>query len=449
MKTSYLYQLVNLLSSVLMIVLILVYLDTNQYLQWILFTSIMGAFIQLEGSLNVVSVRLISNANESDSHDGFEDSLSFVAKTYHRASLVGIALIYTLGGIFLSNANSLNLGENWLSEWSIFCVAYLLYYFVNHRSCQLVALNHIRSFSTIALASRIVNISLSLILVACGYAILGLCLSILMSFGMAAFSYRLLAISKTKERMARIGNLPVQYSYTRKTIQNIAMHAIFILFFYSLYRIGLFLDASLTGDNQKQASFGLALQIFFLLLTISSVPLTMRVAPLISAMNGGIMEVIIKELSILTVAVNLVFAIMATGLICIGPVLLSFIPNIATELPNRFILLLLSIAYLIEINIMIIVNAMLARRQYSFVARYVFGFILSIIMALLAWQIGMNIYFSFIVMPICCQLIVTLPLIYRTFTASNMFDLREFLMAVVARLNAVIRRPITVGLSFN
>lgn len=449
MKTSYLYQLVNLLASMLMIVLILVFLDTGRYLQWILFTSIMGAFIQLEGSLNVVTTRLISHADQSDSSEGLRHALTFAAHIYHRSSLGGIILVFTLGGLFLQRANSGSFSENWLFEWTLFCTAYFFYYYYNHRSCTLIALDEATSFATIALISRLLNISLSFLLIVMGYSVLGLCLSILISFGTAAIFYRWMAIKKTAERLAKIGNEAAQAIPARETLYRSIMHATFILFFYSLYRAGLFVDTSFNGDTDKQASFGLALQIFFLILNVSSVPLTMRVAPLIKAIQDGCRAAVVEELAKLTVAVNSVFVIMVSGLIVAGPIVLQYIPNVAAQLPDSPTLILLGLGYLIEINIMIIVNAMLANRQYGFMKRYVLGSILSISLATIAWQIGLDIYISFIVMPLACQLFVTLPLVYRIFAAANLFGLRELASALVKRLKAVLRHPIAVGLSFN
>ena len=154
MKTSYVYQFVNLLSALALLVLVLARLDPGIYLQWVLFQTLTGALIQVEQSLNTVVTRAISRAHSLAGGAGLVTELTRSRRAYLRLSLVGGAATLLLGYLYLSQANGGRFGDRWLLEWVLYCLGFAAYYSTTHHACALVALGQPERFAGIALLVR-------------------------------------------------------------------------------------------------------------------------------------------------------------------------------------------------------------------------------------------------------------------------------------------------------
>lgn len=450
MKISYLSQIVNLSGSILLLVFLLLWLNEGAYLQWIIFTAIAGAFINLENSLSTVSSRYISREFHSGRVDKFRDAVGQLRRIYHRFAWLVFLVMMIGGGSYLYFAGDQKFSPNWPVEWLVFCCAYLITFYPASNCCLLIALHYPAVYSTIILLTRLLNIALAIGLIWLGYGVLGLALSVLVSATICAAAFKVFAdrALATNLKPAEGAAQPAAVDDAGIRFTQVVYHGAFIFTAYSLYRYGLFLDTGLTDNTASQASFGLALQIFMLIVTVSVVPLTMRVAPLVRAVLSNESERVMHELGLLSAYVNLVFVMMTAGLLILGPYLLSLLPVRGAQLPDTIELASLGAAFLIEVNILIFANVLIAAQNFRFIYFYAAGAAIGCAVGTLLWLNGSPFYFAFVQCPLVIQLCVTLPALAWLTRRTTNISMAGLAAETLKCLAGIVRHPIRVGLAF-
>jgi len=447
MKTSYLLQGVNLLSSIIMLVLILAYLDPGRYLQWVLFSTISGGLIQLEGSMSVMMTRFISRAPALGGPAAIPRAAETAKGVYHRFALSCGLVMLLGGGAYLAAVNDGRFSPGWIYEWAIFCAAFIAFYSFAHYACLLIALEKTQRYASISLASRILNVAASVGLVVAGFGMLGMVAGVAIAFGVGGLAYR----RAGRNALASLSrDHPADADMPRPVfaISTIFIHAGFVLGSYSLYRVALLLAAATSADTAFQASFGLALQIFALVMMIALVPLNMRVAPLVAAVASGNRGPISREAATLGVYVNLVFIATAALLVAFAGAVDQILPSHGASLPPRIVLAELSLAFLVEINILVFVNILLAAQKFRFVLDYYLSAAIGIGLGIVAWQLGLAFHHAFVLVPACVQTVVALPAIVRHVRRETGITFGDYARDFRAHLALVLRHPIKVGLAF-
>jgi hypothetical protein len=447
MKTSYLLQGVNLLSSIIMLVLILAYFDPGRYLQWVLFTTISGGLIQLEGSMNVMMTRFISRAPALGGPAAIPPAAATAKRVYHRFALLGGLAMLAGGGAYLAVVNDGRFSPGWAFEWLIFCAAFIAYYFFGHYACLLIALERARRYASIALFSRIINVAASVGLVLAGFGMFGMVAGVALAFGVGGIALRKAgrdALAKLQLEPPADPDLPKPIFAT----STIFIHAGFVLGSYFLYRVALLLAAASSADTAFQASFGLALQIFALIMMIALVPLNMRVAPLVAAVASGNRSLISREAATLGLYVNLVFLAAVASFVVLAGVIDQVLPSRGASLPPRIVLTELSLAFLVEINILVFVNVLLAAQKFRFVFNYYLSAAIGIGLGIVAWRLGLAFHHALVLVPASVQAVVALPAIIRHVRQETGMLFGDYARDFRLHLLLVLRHPIKVGLAF-
>lgn len=447
MKTSYLLQGVNLLSSIVMLLLILACFDPGRYLQWVLFTTISGALIQLEGSMNVVMTRFISRAPAQNGPAALLPAAGTAQRVYHRFAVSGGLAMLVGGGAYLAAVNDGRFSGSWVWEWLIFCAAFMAFYFVSHYACLLIALEKARRHATIALVSRILNVVASVSLVLAGFGMFGMVAGVAIAFGVGAFIFRKAgrqALTRLRLDYPGAAQLP-RPAFKASTI---FIHAGFVFASYSLYRTGLLVSAATSADTAFQASFGLALQIFTLVMMVALVPLNVRVAPLVAAVASANRGRIAREAATLGVYVNLVFLAVALLLVVFSGAIEQALPSRGASLPPRIILAEMSFAFLVEINILVFVNVLLAAQKFRYVLVYCLSGLVGIGLGIIAWRLGLAFHHALILVPALTQMTVALPMTIRLARRESGISIGDYGEAFLQHLLLVLRHPIRVGLNF-
>ena len=81
MRAAYLNQSINLLIVILMVPLLLKYLDLSEYILWGIFTTFGGITLQIENSIQILSVREISR----EYHTGNSEAVRHVVRRAKKA----------------------------------------------------------------------------------------------------------------------------------------------------------------------------------------------------------------------------------------------------------------------------------------------------------------------------------------------------------------------------
>ena len=427
MKSAFVFQGLNLGVSIGILLIALIFLNTDDYLLWILFTTIGSGLINLESALNVVSTRTISRAWLDRSP--YLATVRLVGRGYAQFSSVGSIFMAVSGGLYLTSIDYGGAEHGWLLPWLGFCLAYFIYYLTSYRSCQLVATGNISTFTGIGSLGRLINLAIAAALAWAGYGLLGLSIAVLASFALTGLLLEL-AARKSIRQMAPAEAVEPARLTVGMLLRRSAMQAAFAVSSYFLYR-GVFLYLStIMPSAMDAASLGLAIQIYGFLLILAAVPLNMRIAPLIAAGRTGNPAAIAAELGHLGKLVNLAFIVASAGLILVGPEIFKFIPTLAATLPPRSTLAVLAACFWLEANILIFVNMWLAIDRFDFVRLYLCGFAiawLAVAAAIISGHVHAN---TLLLTVLAVQSGITAPMIVRRIGRDFGVTLTDYIRAM-------------------
>jgi hypothetical protein len=448
MKASYLYQCVNVAAGVILLAVLLRFFSKDAFLEWSLFTTIGGFTIQLESSLSTVCNRFLVRVH----HRAGIRTLSVAiaqCKRWYLAFAVLVFLSLCVGGFFyFSRAATVGFTGTWVLEWVVFSTSYLVTYLFAYNCCVLIASERISSYAIINVTSRLANVALSCIFISSGLRVLGLCISLLLSAALGAFAMNWAgarAISAEWRRHPNDGE--GDSGVETLEIDHVGRNIAFIGIAYFLYRAGLLIDAGSSFDANVQASYGLLLQILALVMTLSSVPINMLVAPLQRAVLTTDPEHITREMARLAVYANIVFVSALLGLLIFGPALAHGI-SARAALPPRLDMAILGFGFFLELNILLLVNVSIASRSYRFVALYAVSAAIGLSLAIVLRSQGVDLYMAFGLTPAITQMAIAVPLIGREISRLTGVTLRSYIFGSGAFLRRVVRHPISVGLAF-
>ena len=448
MKTSYLYQIVNLLASIILIAVLLRYLTNEAFLQWSLFTTIGGLFIQCESALSTVCIRYLVSIHYEKTEYSYLSAVNKCKKWYKMFSMI-VFLCLLIGGLIYFNYVQINgLSHHFIIDWVVFCVSFLVTFNYAYNCCILISREKYFTYSIINVFSRIINVSCTCILLVYGLGVTGLCISFIISSIIGSLGMKLsgngIIIPEFRE---------VKYEYESSNhkykldIYHVLWNCSFTFVSYSLFRVGLLIDVGHKLNHSTQASYSLGLQIQTLILALATVPISMLVSPLQRAVIDANPNRICYEMSRLAVYANSVFIIALTIIIIIGPIL-DYMLNAKTALPHSFDLLILGFAFLIELNIKILANVAMASLRYEFTIMYIISAFIGLLLAILLWSEGTNIYIAFGLIPALIQMTVAYPLIYRSVRKVTGISVKGYFLATIIFLLRIIKHPISIGLSF-
>jgi hypothetical protein len=209
----------------------------------------------------------------------------------------------------------------------------------------------------------------------------------------------------------------------------------------------LLIDVGHKLNHSTQASYSLGLQIQTLILALATVPISMMVSPLQRAVIDANPNRICYEMSRLAVYANSVFIIALSIIIIIGPILDQML-SAKTALPHSLDLLILGFAFLIELNIKILANVAMASLRYEFTILYIISAVIGLLLAILLWSEGTNVYIAFGLVPALIQMTVAYPLIYKSVTKVTGISVKGYFLASIIFVFRIIKHPISIGLSF-
>jgi hypothetical protein len=448
MKTSYFYQIVNLVAGVVLLALLLRFFSNEAFLEWSLFTTIGGLTIQLENALSTVCSRHIVRLRYTGGGDAFVTAVSQCRRWYGVFSTSIFACLLLGGIIYFLRLQAAGFDGAWKWQWILFCCSYFITYFYAYNCCVLIASEQILVYSRINVVTRIINSLLSSGLIIGGFGVLGLSASFLSSATLGALGMKWAgAATMRREARAASPDARVPQVIDRLEIRHVAVNVGFVFVSYSLYRVGLLIDAGSGFDARSQASYGFALQVLALIVSLSSVPINMLVAPLQRAIVDAIPDNIAREMARLAVYVNGVFLVSVFALALFGPMLVPTMKSRAS-FPPIDDLLILGLGFFLELNILLLVNVAIACRLYGFVRPYLISAGIGLTLAVVLWLQGASVYLAFGLAPALTQLLVALPQVFKLVRRATGVTAARYLKASARFAGEVIRHPISVGLVF-
>lgn len=439
MKSSYLYQIINVAGGMVMMVVMLRLFSSGQFLEWSLFTAIGGGTIQMEAALSAVCTRLLVRVLHSGGTAAF-GAAARQCRRWYRVFAVSVFIgLLIAGGGYFHVAAVADLPGDWWLAWIVYASGYLFTYLLTFNTPLLVASERISVCGLINSASRTINIISSCVLMFAGAGVLGLAASFMFSatLGGAALHWAGRSVLAREEAPAPASTSPEQ---ERLELFPVLSNFVFIVASYGLYRAGLLVDVGSRADVAVQADYGLALQVLSLIMTLSAVPISMLVAPLQRAILSSDRERIVREMARLAGYANLVFGCVFVALIAVGPSLFRWLHSRAS-LPPAGDLLMLGYGFFVELNLLLLVNVAIACRSHRYVRSYLISAVIGLTAGVLLRRHGLGLYQAFALVPALTQLCIATPLLFREVSGLTGVAAGSYLVASARFLGERLSSP--------
>ncbi len=262
-----------------MVPLLLRHLGVNDYLLWSIFVAFGGLSLQLESSIQMVSVRDIARPYHGGLVDVMRAAVVNARRMYHGLAVLVGTLFAVVGFAYLMYVVGDKAGEHWRLEWALFVLSYTINYWFGVNSAVLLATDRVAVFSLISGSTRLLNLALSWVMLTNGLSVLGICISFAASVFVNVILIwlarrRLFCPGPVEERLvpeASSSNLGKNDRASQEMPRNLLKYTLYVFATYMLYR-GSVLMATTFFPAKQVASYALALQAFGMVATLSMVP---------------------------------------------------------------------------------------------------------------------------------------------------------------------------------
>ena len=397
---SYIFQFVNIAVALLTVPLLLRHLTTHEYGLWLLFSATCGATVQVQSAILGVSTKEIANAYHRGSRGDFLDALAKARRSYLMLSaFVGGPLLFAAAVYFLLTyrADAYDLGA-----WALLAGSYALVYFFAPNNAVLLATDRIDVNNAISTATRLIYFGGNWVLLMAGFSILAPCIALAASSIVGVIANTFAAHRRVVEVAAKTPDGP-----SSPVLGSIRRYVVYAFSSFMLYNGALLVVAPMFPADA--ASYGLALQTSTLISTVALVPLQLYLGRIVRAQG---FEDEARELKRALVVCNLLFATGYAGLILIAPALLAYIDS-QVLLPPASLLLLMYLAFCVEVNIFVLVNHLTAKGDYGFANRYASVAVIALSVGVLsAWLFGI-LWLGFLLIPMAFQILFNVSYIVR------------------------------------
>ena len=276
--------------------------------------------------------------------------ISVTKKIYSRISFIAILLMLTVGTWYMYGVTeSFTNVNNSFIIWCVFSLSTFFTVFYKYFDALLIGRGLVKEQKQTVVYSKLFNIGLVYLLLLCGFGLLGVCISYLLSpFVGRALAHRFFYDKKTKERLTGKTCPPNEYKEIFDAIWfNAKKAGINFIGTYCTRQFGMFISG-LFLSAPVIASYGLMMQLVSILSSISSTFLNTFQPKIISARVEGDREKTIRTFSGAITVFYMIYITGAIFLVMLGPCALSLIRSNAS-FPALYILLAyLMVAFLEE-----------------------------------------------------------------------------------------------------
>jgi len=320
--------------------------------------------------------------------------------------------LLAVGLVYLHHVATRMLGAHATREWFVFTSAYALNYYLGVNNSILLGMDEVARYSNITSLTRTVNFVCTYLLLRAGLAIMGICLS----FALAVAIGCLIMLRAARQRVARYDASSDSGPRTEATFRHVGSsrivgYTLYTLCSFALYRGGLLIATSVL-PKEVVAAYGLSLQASALMSTLALVPLQVWLSKLVRAISTGSQRDVIRQLASILAAANGVFTVGSAVLVSCGNILLRLVHS-KVLFTGKLSLALVCVGFLVELNILLLANFLVTRRNYQFVTIYVPASLIGVGSVLVAgWVFKANVV-TLIAIPLSLQALFCLPLIFR------------------------------------
>lgn len=392
---AYLFQLTNLVAAMLIVPVLLLRLGADEYALWLLFASIMGAATQVQNGIQGVAVKQIAIGFHRGDREDFICEIGRAKRHYRifAGTVLGPVLILTTLYFHVTQ----NISNENIVAWLILIVSYAISYIYTPNNAILMATDRVGLNGTINTASRVIFFFLTVSIIYFYQSLIAPCVALSVAVVVGAGLNTIYA----RRQVARF--FPDRTSFPIPAYSgNIRKYTAFTFSSFMLYTGSLTIIAPLFPD--RTASYGLALQMSALTVTMSMVPAQVWLARLVRSDHHGAQ----RELRLTLMVCNGLFLLGYGSIVALAPIMLKLIGADIT-LPGSGVLLLMGTAFLVELNIAVLANHLTANADYSFAVRYAIVAAATLTAGTFIAALSGLVWLGFLVVPTLVQAVYTLP----------------------------------------
>jgi O-antigen/teichoic acid export membrane protein len=236
-----------------------------------------------------------------------------------------------------------------LAGWYCFVVGNIINFYYGYLNTLLQGRGEVTAANKVVIASRGIQVLVGVIMVITGFGLLGLGIASLLSTIVSRMLARQYVFSRQHPEMnGLVADRDGTMNLVKILWHNASRMGIVLLGVFLIWRANTLVASSYLGLKEA-ASYGLAIQIFFLLNTIATVPFHLAMPKLNALRAQNKHEQVYRAFSTLLVTALLVYSIASLMVLFFGNYFLISIGS-STKLPNYFVLLGMVAVFLLEIN---------------------------------------------------------------------------------------------------
>jgi len=391
MIAAYVYHIINLTMSFLMISILLSNLSAVEYSYWIVFSTIAGFGLQIQGAIQTVTIREISLEFHTI---GIGASLERTKKSYNYLCKFMIGPLLLAGAIYFYKIGANNLV---ITSWIIYVATYVAIYYFAPNNALLLGTDNLKTNSNINSISRVSYICSAWTLLGIKGSIFYVCIAFLIS-AIVSISLNIFATKSIK-----IHSPDPHFKST-----SITTFSIFSISSFAIYNGTILFGFFITGKGYM-ASYSLIIQIATILLAVSTVPAQAWIGRLSRALGNGNLTDAKRQLLLSVIAGNIVFIASASAVYIFGDDILNII-NARISLPINLIVAAVLFSFFVELNILMLCNFLVSAKNLTFVTPYLCSAALAVSLAsAVAFETGNVFWLVAAAFPV--QLLIALPAI--------------------------------------
>jgi hypothetical protein len=412
MRAAYLNQLINLVVTILLVPVLLRYLNLTDYLLWAIFTTFGSLTLQFESAIQNASIREIAAAFFGRDMESLVGAIGKARFAYRLLAGFVMVPLFAVGAVYLHSLTTLRHESGVTMEWLLFVIAYAANYNFGINNTVLLGMGRVKYFNNTTSFTRTLNFVLTLVMLQAGFAIMGLCISFLAS---VAVGCTIIAVAAKRllrdEGIASRLTLRTAARSGGTDSSNILKYTAYSVASFTLYRGGLLL-ATVALPKSVAAAYGLTLQAAAILFTLGQVPLQVWLRKLASAVAARDHRDILRELYLSLITANAIFVAGSMALLLCGNLLLTAIGS-RVMLAGGAEQLLICLAFLIELNIAILVNFLVTMNDYSFLPVYLTSSGAGIASVVILSFVASDNITLWVAVPVGLQMLVCAPRIFK------------------------------------
>jgi hypothetical protein len=412
-----------------MVPTLLRFLDQQEYLFWIVFTTIGGLTLQLEASLQTLLVRRAAREHAATDRQGFAMEARRAVNAYRTLAVAVAFIIMPLAWWYMADAIPAADDVSWQTAWIVFGGAYAINFSFGPNNVLLLATHRHSAFFLILAISRALGFVATVAALAFGLALLGaaaaFATTVMLNIGAVAW-----VAHRTRQNLWSTMPAPLidqAPEDLRASPAGLVRFTLFSLAGYGLYR-GAVMLAIVAIPAEAASGYGLLIQTFAVIGAVAGLPLQTRLAALASAVVAGDRKGEAREM-----AFGLVFAMLAvavaTAFLCVaGNPLLELLESRVT-FPSTGVIVLAGLAFAVEAAIMVFVNHQIIVRQMGFIRGYVVCVLIGLGLASIILATSpVPVPIALLVVPLLVQACASLPIMAHRIASGRGQSLSAFLV---------------------